>query len=70
MFPPPLVPLGFRRLPWRDARPGQTVWLLGARCDKPYAYGPHTVQDLEHRKLRNSRGDVFMHYPEALLVEA
>lgn len=60
----------FVDLPWADAEVGQTVWLRGTHDGRFRAYGPHVVHSVEKRKLRNSRGSVFMHYAEDLLKNA
>lgn len=63
------IPIGYMHVLWIDVRKGDQVWLLGTYEDKPVAYGPHTVVDPATKTLVNSKGRIFLHYPEDLLVE-
>lgn len=59
----------FTPIRWREAKEGQTVYLIGTYEGEVRHYGPHTVVHPGRRVLVNSRGREFRHYPEDLAVE-
>ena len=63
------LPKGFKRIAWENVYETQPVWLWGTILGEAKAYGPHIIVDKEQRKLHNSNGTDFLHYPEELLIK-
>jgi hypothetical protein len=64
-----IVPTGFKRLPWNEAKDNQEVYLIGIKDNKPHAYGPYKVYRSDAKILINKADRIFKHYSEDLLVK-
>lgn len=68
-------PKGFKRVMWEDLQNNQKVYIWGSIFNKEvgdyvaHAYGPHWVYNKDQRTLHNRANQVFMHYPEELLIK-
>lgn len=65
------LPPSYVRIGWQHVRAGDRVWVYGTNGypeSKAFAYGPYTVHSQENRAFKSSRGTIFMHYSEYLLV--
>lgn len=63
----------WKNIRWANVTKGQEVFLKGTNGDGNFmAYGPHTVVNRRHYKLKSGtpdvKGKVFKHVPEELLV--
>ena len=58
---------GFKRVSWSNVKPGQEVWLAHYEWGRPIALGPHTVADVDARRLCNVTGTGFWNHKETLL---
>lgn len=63
------VPVGYRKLYWQFAKPGQRVFIAGTRDGRPWAYGPHIVVDQHKKVLKNERGQRFVEQTDGVLVK-
>lgn len=58
----------FHHILWHDVQPGDIVWLQGRAFGLPKAYGPFQVISKLDFKLRNLKGNKFMHMAEDLVL--
>ncbi len=58
----------FKPIKWADLKEGWEVFEKGTILGEFRAYGPHTVEDLKRRHLKNEARTIFTHYPDDLLV--
>ena len=63
------LPDGFTPASWDLLKEADIVWTNGRQNNKPYAFGPYTVLNVERRVLRNERGMSVTHYPDDLMVK-
>lgn len=65
----PDLPDGFTPASWDVLKKSDVVWINGRHQNKPHAFGPYTVTDLDRRVLRSERGASVTHYPDDLIVK-
>jgi hypothetical protein len=53
---------------WEEVINGQEIYTEGTVLGKFMAYGPHHIHNRECRELINAKGQIFLSYPEDLLV--
>ena len=65
----PDLPDGFMPASWDLLKVADIVWTNGKQNNKPFAFGPYSVINVERRVLRNERGMSVTHYPDDLMVK-
>ena len=58
---------GFERVPWKDLRDGDEVFIAGELGGKPHAHGPHIITDARRKELQNAEGRKFLMYQDVML---
>jgi len=59
----------FEPTTWSVVESGDVIYLRGTHDGKPVTYGPHVIEHANKRLIKNSKGQVFMHYSEDLMVK-
>jgi hypothetical protein len=57
----------FGPISWSMVEAGDVIYLRGTHNGTPVTYGPHVIEHVDHRFVKNIRGDVFMHCSEDLM---